>query len=124
MGQIENDNKVETETEYFVETEKIVVRDRPIKSILKAITWRIIASGTTFGLAMLFFGNDKNAVEKATYVAIIETAIKLILYYLHERAWAQLRWGRMLVKMRRSTPLSKNTFNFIFKVKRRNGKSS
>lgn len=30
------------------------VRDRPLKSVLKAITWRVIASGTTFALAMLF----------------------------------------------------------------------
>ena len=83
--------------------EKIkVTRDRPIKSIMKAITWRIIASGTTFGLALLFFGSDAHAVEKATGVAVTESILKIILYFFHERAWAQLRWGRMLVIIRRN----------------------
>lgn len=120
MGKIE-EKKVTPENEeniYFVETREKVVRDRPIKSILKAITWRIIASGTTFALAMIFFGQDPNAAEKATYVAIIESGVKMVLYFLHERAWAQARWGRMLVKIRRNSPLSKNAFNKLFKVKR------
>lgn len=78
-------------------------RDRPIKSIVKTITWRIIASTTTFILAMAFFGSDPNAVEKATGVAAAEAIIKMLLYFLHERAWAQLRWGRMMVVIRRKT---------------------
>jgi len=83
--------------------EKIKVsRDRPIKSIVKTITWRIIASATTFALAMLFFGSDPNAAKKATGVAIAESAIKMVLYFFHERAWAQLRWGRMMVIIRRN----------------------
>jgi uncharacterized membrane protein len=79
------------------------VRDRPIKSIVKTITWRIIASTTTFFLAMFFFQSDPNAVEKATGVALAEAIVKMLLYYLHERAWAQLRWGRMMVVIRRRT---------------------
>ncbi len=78
-------------------------RDRPIKSIVKTITWRIIASTTTFILAMVFFKSDPNAIEKATGVALAEAVIKMLLYFLHERAWAQLRWGRMLVVIRRRT---------------------
>ncbi len=80
-----------------------VTRDRPIKSIVKTITWRIIASATTFGLAMLFFGSDPNAAQKATGIALAESAIKMVMYFFHERAWAQLRWGRMMVKIRRNT---------------------
>jgi uncharacterized membrane protein len=79
------------------------VRDRPIKSIVKTITWRIIASTTTFFLAMFFFQSDPNAFEKATGVALAEAVVKMLLYYLHERAWAQLRWGRMMVVIRRRT---------------------
>lgn len=79
------------------------VRDRPVKSIIKAVTWRIIASGTTFGLAMLFFGDDPYAAQKATGVAVAESAIKLLLYFLHERAWTTVRWGRMRVIIRRNS---------------------
>jgi len=79
-----------------------VTRDRPIKSIVKTITWRIIASATTFALAMVFFGSDPNAAQKATGVALAESVIKMFLYFFHERAWAQLRWGRMMVIIRRN----------------------
>ncbi|MFO7868860.1 MAG: DUF2061 domain-containing protein [Bacteroidales bacterium] len=102
---------------YFIETEKKVIRDRPIKSVMKAITWRIIASATTFALAVFFFDEDPDAIEKASYVAIFESLIKIILYFLHERAWALLRWGRMLVVLRRNSPFSKNFFNKLFFVK-------
>ncbi len=79
------------------------VRDRPLKSIVKAITWRIIASATTFTLALLFFGNDRYALEKATGIALTEAVIKMILYYLHERAWTSISWGRMRVIIRRNS---------------------
>jgi len=59
-----------------------VSQDRPIKSIIKSITWRIIASVTTFILAMIFFGDDPNAAQKATGVAVAESFIKMLLYYL------------------------------------------
>ncbi len=90
-----------------------ITRDRPIKSIIKAITWRVIASATTFALAMLFFGSDPNAAQKATGIAVAESAIKMVMYFFHERAWAQLRWGRMMVKIRRNTRWSRRSFQRI-----------
>lgn len=95
-----------------------VSRDRPIKSIIKTITWRIIASATTFALAMLFFGDDPQAAQKATGVAIAESIIKMLLYFFHERAWAQLRWGRMMVVMRRNRRRSFKTFQKYVLLKR------
>lgn len=91
-----------------------VTRDRPIKSIVKAITWRVIASATTFGLAMLFFRSDPDAAQKATGIAIAESVIKMFLYFIHERAWAQLRWGRMRVVIRRNTRWSRQSLEKIF----------
>jgi len=57
------------------------------KAIYKTITWRVIASSTTFVLAMVFFKDDPNATKKAIGIAISETAIKMLFYYLHERFW-------------------------------------
>ena len=94
--------------------EKIKVsRDRPIKSIVKTITWRVIASATTFALAMLFFRSDPNAAQKATGIALAEAVIKMFLYFFHERAWAQLRWGRMMVIIRRNRRRSFRSFQKI-----------
>ncbi|MEO1253919.1 MAG: DUF2061 domain-containing protein [Bacteroidota bacterium] len=57
------------------------------RHIAKTITWRIIATGTTFVLAMIFFRHDEDATQKASWVALIETILKMILYYYHERIW-------------------------------------
>ncbi|MEA1873169.1 MAG: DUF2061 domain-containing protein [Bacteroidota bacterium] len=89
------------------------VRDRPVKSVLKAITWRIIASATTFALAMIFFGTDPNALEKATGVAVAESGIKMLLYFLHERAWTSIRWGKMRVIIRRNSMIRRKIIKRI-----------
>lgn len=63
------------------------------RHIVKTITWRIIASTTTFLLAWLFFQDDAKAVEKATGIAIAESVIKMVFYYFHERAWYNSNFG-------------------------------
>lgn len=104
----------------FVETEEKVIRDRPIKSLAKAISWRIIGSLDTFILSYIlisFFSKDPstNAAKTAGSIASIEVVSKILLYYLHERAWAHMRWGRMMVVLRKNSRRSKKTFkSFLF----------
>ncbi len=68
---------------------KQIQKESRARSILKAITWRFIATGTTFILAFLVFSNTgcEDVLEKSTMVAGLELVIKLVIYYLHERAW-------------------------------------
>lgn len=62
-----------------------------VRHIAKSITWRIVASITTFVLAYLFFGD----LAKASGLMAVEVVIKMLLYYLHERAWYNyVRLGR------------------------------
>ncbi len=63
------------------------------RHIAKTITWRVIASLTTFLLALIFFREDPEAAQKATWVAITESGLKMIFYYLHERAWYKSNFG-------------------------------
>jgi uncharacterized membrane protein len=65
---------------------KINIRSN-VRHIFKTITWRIIASLTTFVIAFLIFKNDEFAMQKASGVAVVESFLKMILYYLHERIW-------------------------------------
>ncbi len=96
--------------------EKKEININRLRHILKAITWRIIASATTFGLSMLFFRNDPQAVEKATGIAIAEAFIKMLLYYYHERAWYHINFGikhkRRMVKGRRNARRLRNVVFF------------
>ena len=73
--------------------------DSKKRSIVKTITWRTAATLTTFLISILVFaffrGNDANgALKAAGIVAGIEVPSKLILYYVHERVWTNLRFGR------------------------------
>lgn len=63
------------------------------RHLAKTITWRVIASTTTFILAYIFFHDDPDAITKSTWVAVAETIIKMGLYYLHERAWYKSTFG-------------------------------
>jgi uncharacterized membrane protein len=60
------------------------------RSVLKAISWRTLGTLDTFAISWLLTGR----VEIAGSIAGLEIATKLLWYYLHERVWAAIRWGR------------------------------
>ena len=62
------------------------------RSLYKAVTWRIIASLDTFFLSYIITGR----FDWATSIAIFEIITKAIIYYLHERAWNRVKWGRLI----------------------------
>lgn len=61
------------------------------RSILKAITWRITGTVDTFFLAWIITGKAGIAATLST----IEVATKMFLYYVHERAWTRIPFGRI-----------------------------
>jgi uncharacterized membrane protein len=68
----------------------IRVRDSHFRSILKAVSWRITGNIDTFVLSFIFTGS----VKVAGSIAGAEAITKIILYYLHERAWSVIRWDQ------------------------------
>jgi uncharacterized membrane protein len=61
------------------------------RSLVKAISWRLVGSMDTFMLSLLVTGSGKYAISIATGEALT----KIVLYYLHERAWRRVAWGRL-----------------------------
>lgn len=59
------------------------------RTIVKTITWRMLATITTFTLVLIFTGN----IELSLSVGFLEVFSKLFIYYLHERAWNKIAWG-------------------------------
>ena len=59
------------------------------RSVVKAISWRVLGSIDTFLLSWLFTGSTKAAGA----IALTEVLTKMLLYYFHERAWAAVKWG-------------------------------
>jgi len=70
-------------------------KESALRSLLKAITWRVIATSTTFILAYFIFSNTAcdDVLEKSSAVAGAELFIKMALYYMHERAWQAVPRG-------------------------------
>ena len=56
------------------------------RSLAKGLTWRVLATLTTISIAWLITGD----VETALHIGFIEVFAKIAIYYLHERAWAQI----------------------------------
>jgi len=64
-------------------------REAHSRSLAKAVSWRVLGSIDTFLLSWLFTGSPKAAGA----IAITEVLTKMVLYYLHERAWSSVKWG-------------------------------
>ena len=54
-----------------------------LRSLLKGLTWRVVATTTIVVIAYRTTGST----ELAFTIGGIEFFVKLALYYLHERAW-------------------------------------
>lgn len=64
------------------------------RSIVKGISWRIVATTTTILIVYFFFGR----LDLAVAAGIIETVLKIALYWAHERVWQKIRWGRKKIE--------------------------
>ena len=62
---------------------KVPLCESHLRSILKSLSWRVLASLTTITIAYLVTGKILIALE----IGAIEIIAKLIIYYFHERAW-------------------------------------
>ena len=68
-----------------------MTKDIRTRSLLKTVTWRILASLDTFLIAWLVSGS----ISIGGWIAMIEIVTKLIIYYFHERAGNKIKWGRI-----------------------------
>jgi uncharacterized membrane protein len=71
-------------------------KESHLRSVLKGITWRLIATATTILVAFLITGKTDIALK----IGAMEFVVKLLVYYAHERAWQNVPRGtiRKLIK--------------------------
>lgn len=58
-------------------------RDTHLRSLMKGFTWRVLATLTTVVIAWIVVGDIAVALE----IGAIEVVAKIVIYYVHERAW-------------------------------------
>ena len=59
------------------------------RHIAKTVTWRFIGTLDTMTLAWIISGNPLTGLK----IGFAEVITKMILYYLHERAWYKIDYG-------------------------------
>lgn len=64
--------------------------EKPIRSIAKAISWRVIGTLDTLVISYLLTGE----VAIAASIASIDFVTKMFLYFFHERLWNNINWGK------------------------------
>ncbi len=60
------------------------------RSIVKALTWRTGGLVVTFAVVWVVTGQ----LRLAASVGLADTLVKLIAYYVHERCWLKIRFGK------------------------------
>jgi uncharacterized membrane protein len=70
-------------------SEPIQLRDSKLRSMLKAISWRVVGTIDTVVVSYLYTGDTSKALK----IGGTEVLTKFLLYYLHERAWARVPLG-------------------------------
>jgi len=60
------------------------------RSVVKAISWRLFATTTTIIIVFIFFGR----LELAIAAGIFESVSKIFIYFVHERAWTKIKFGK------------------------------
>ena len=61
-----------------------------LRTVVKALSWRVIATVITFLIALLVTGE----MEIALGIGGADTLLKLFAYYIHERSWHKIKFGR------------------------------
>lgn len=64
------------------------------RSIAKGFSWRFFATSVTVIIVYLFFGR----LDLAIAAGVIETISKVLLYYVHERIWQRILWGKKKIE--------------------------
>lgn len=69
------------------------MKDKHYRSIVKAVSWRTLGTIDTMIVSFFVTGNLVMAVS----IGSIEVVTKIVIYYLHERVWEKIDFGRVKV---------------------------
>ena len=62
------------------------------RSFLKTISWRLVATVITAVVTLALTGR----IDYAVTVGLGDTFVKFFIYFLHERMWSRIRFGRLV----------------------------
>ncbi|GAA3596741.1 DUF2061 domain-containing protein [Flavivirga amylovorans] len=64
--------------------------EKPIRSIAKALSWRVIGTLDTLIVSYIL----TQEITVASLIASVDFLTKMVLYFFHERLWNKIKWGK------------------------------
>ena len=86
LDQILTSNKSNPEKSF----EAVKNSEKATRSIVKAISWRIVGTLDTILISWFITGQ----ITMALSIGLVEVVTKMILYFFHERIWNTIKWGK------------------------------
>lgn len=65
--------------------------DKPCRSVVKAISYRLIGTFTTILVSFIF----SKRLEVAITIGFADLFTKIAIFYWHERIWERIKFGRI-----------------------------
>ena len=65
--------------------------DSIVRSLVKTISWRLTGTFCTFLISFIILGD----IATSSTIALIQLILNTIMFYIHERIWNIIKWGRI-----------------------------
>ena len=62
-----------------------------VRSLVKTISWRLTGTFCTFLISFIILGD----ITTSSTIALIQLILNTIMFYIHERIWNIIKWGRV-----------------------------
>jgi len=62
----------------------------PMRSFIKGVIWETGSFILTFGSVYVIYGNFLSSLK----FSVVLTTVKIMLFFIHERLWKKVRWGK------------------------------
>lgn len=68
---------------------RLSIKESHKRHLLKTLSWRVIGTLDTMLLSWIITGDPLMGIK----IGLLEVITKMVLYYLHERAWYRINFG-------------------------------
>ena len=64
--------------------------DTIVRSIAKTLSWRLTGTFCTFLISFIILGD----ITTSSTIAMVQLIFNTIMFYIHERIWNIIKWGK------------------------------
>ena len=72
---------------------ELIITDKHYRSVVKVASWRFFGTLDTIIISLFWTGD----YTKALAIGGTEVVTKIALFWLHERIWLKIKWGKKVV---------------------------